>query len=450
MVHEESSPVSGAVLARSLVMSEVRFCWEDEKPGGELSTTPALEALYRPESMTLPEMLMRIEQDASYSGNAFLVRRRRSSGVEVLDPSRTQVLLGSNSDPTWSDGKPSLPYDARTVGLVYNSSTTPGPPSAEDLEVFRLGEFVHYKPEPDPACRWRGSSWVTSLLSDVALDGQIDDHQSKFFEHAATPNLVFLMNPDLDEHEVGAYAKIVNDAHAGTSNAYKNMFLGGAVDVKTVGVDLSKLSLRDLQGGTETRVSMRSRVPAPILGIREGLAGSSLNTGNYGASRRLFADGWFQPTIGGLCAALEALFPPPPGKRMSYDPSRVLFLQEDRKDEAEISGLKTTAIRTLVDGGFDPASAVATIAPEWVRSLRHDGLLSVQLQEPGAPSADNRTVMGRLGRIDDPEMVDPDALVAGVDERAASAVLHALDVTGATDMETLRAEVLAALTGEPT
>ena len=448
-VHEKSGPVSAAVTTRALLMSEVEFAWKPRFGGSaELSYTPALNLLDAPGPVTRSTMMFRLEQDASYAGNAIVAHRRGTRSVFRLEPHRVTFAFGSNSEPTWDvNGNTILPYDAQVTAVIYNSSTAPGPPDVKHLEVFQVGEFAHWMPEPDPLYWWRGASWIAPLLEDVALDGQISDHQSKFFEHAATPNLVFVMDPARTEDEVQAYADIVNDKHSGGRNAYKNMFLGGAVDVKTVGADLSKLSLKDLQGGLETRVSTRSRVPAVILGIREGLSGSSLNTGNYSAARRLLADGWFSPTVKGLCQTLEALVPPPAGKRLAHDPSRVLFLQEDRKDEAEINGVKVTAIRTLVDGGFDPNTAVATIAPEWAGKLDHAGLLSVQLQEPGATNADARTVMGRLGRVADVDTLDLTALLDGLDEPTTKTVHAVLVSTEALDMQTLRAEMKAALTG---
>lgn len=453
-VHNKNGPVSSAVTARALLMSQVEFAWKDDQAGSALTRTPALNQLEFPAGCTRSSLLFRLEQDASYAGNAFLARRPGTRSVFRLDPTRVTFAFGSNSEPGWnSNDEMTLPFDAKVVAIVYNSSDSPGPPSISDMEIFRPGEFAHWMPEPDPLHWWRGASWITSLLKDtVALDGQISDHQSKFFQHAATPNLVFMMNPQLNADQVKQYRDIINAEHSGTRNHWKNMFLGGATDVKVVGQDLSKLSLKDLQGGLETRIAMRSRVPAVILGAREGLSGSSLNTGNYSAARRLFADGWFSPTVKGLCETLETLVPPPRGKRLAYDPSRVLFLQEDRKDEAEIDAQRVSAIRTLVDGGFDPASAVATIAPEWSGKLDHAGLLSVQLQEPGVTASQSanvaapRTVMGRLGRVADPKDVNVDALIDGVDGDTQVLVQRVLFDSEAADMSTLRAEMRAALT----
>ena len=41
-------------------------------------------------------------------------------------------------------------------------------------------------------------------------------------------------------------------------------------------------------------------------------------------------------------------------------------------------------MRTLVDGGFDPASVVAAVTTGDMNKLIHTGKTSVQLQAPGA------------------------------------------------------------------
>ena len=47
-------------------------------------------------------------------------------------------------------------------------------------------------------------------------------------------------------------------------------------------------------------------------------------------------------------------------------------------------GMKAGALRQLVEGGFDPATAIAAVNANDIQLLSHTGLLSVQLQEPGA------------------------------------------------------------------
>ena len=71
------------------------------------------------------------------------------------------------------------------------------------------GQFAVWAPEPDPKYPWRGTSWITSVMREMLIDGQVTDHEGKFFEKAATPGLVFLMDPSRTPEEIGAYASHV-------------------------------------------------------------------------------------------------------------------------------------------------------------------------------------------------------------------------------------------------
>jgi len=131
-------------------------------------------------------------------------------------------------------------------------------------------------------------------------------------------------------------------------------------------------------------------VPAPLLGISEGLAGSSLNAGNFGMARRIFADSWIYPTLQYLAASHEAIVPPPPNPRTGLQDSELWFdtqdmpiLREDAKDAAEIEQIKMSTITGYVKEGFTADSAVAAVNGQDVKLLKHTGLVSVQLQPPG-------------------------------------------------------------------
>jgi hypothetical protein len=299
-----------------------------------------------------------------------------------LAPDRVRFVLGSDTDPTWDGDTMVPPYDATIIGISYD----PGRNGEKGrIETFSPGEFATWSPEPDPVNFWRGSSWVTSVVREALLDGQVTDHQGKFFENAANPGLVFLMDPARSAEDVKQYKEIVDENHAGSGHHFRNMFLGGATDVKVVGSSLDSLNLGHLQGTFENRVAVRSRVPAVVLGTKESLSGSSLNAGNYAAARRAFADLWFSPTVDGLCAALESIIPPPDGGvELAHDPAMVLFLQEDQRDAAEILSTNAVALRQLVEAGYDPASAVQAVKTGDVTKLVHTGNVSVQLQPPGA------------------------------------------------------------------
>jgi hypothetical protein len=211
------------------------------------------------------------------------------------------------------------------------------------------------------------------------------EHIERFFQNAATPNAIIRPDRSLTADQIRDFQELFEASYGGVSNAYKTWFIGGGSDVTVIGSKLGELALKEVQGGFETRVAVRSRVPATVLGIREGMQGSSLNAGNYAATRRLWADGWFAPTVGDLCSTLERIVPPPAGgpAELWFDAAEVLFLQEDQKDAAEITSSHSVAIRQLTEAGYEPESVVAAVTTADLTKLRHTGVFSVQLQAPG-------------------------------------------------------------------
>lgn len=378
-IHRRNPVVSAAAVSRALLISQLRFTWRNNQlsgtPGRQFGSS-RLALLERPGAMKRTAFLHSMEMHASYAGTAYPVVK--DGRLFLLRPDWVTVMLGTNSDPVGDLNLP--PSDAEVVALVYQPEHAgrKGKP-----EAFLPGEFARWTPEPDPVYWWRGVSWVSSLVREIQIDGQVTQHQQKFFEHAATPNLVFIMDPAKTPDQVQAYADVVNEKHSGAMNKFKNMFLGGGTDVKVVGSDLDKLALKDVSGAFETRVSARSMVPAVILSIREGLGGSALNSGNYGQTRRQWADKWYTPTADSLCEALEDIVQPEPSAELTWDRRRVTFLQEDEKDAADIASTQAVAMRQLVEAGYDPGTVVAAVTTGDMTKLQHTGVFSVQLQPPG-------------------------------------------------------------------
>lgn len=384
-IHNRHGVVAAAVVTRALLLSQVRFKWR--RTDGTLYGNRDLSPLERPGSQTRPELLTQMAIDVSYTGTAIVVRR--DGGLFRLNPDKVRFVLSSASSPTWSGDSMVVPFDVMVEGIIYDAGVGRNGETVA-LESFSRGEFAVWAPEPDPNYPWRGLSWISSVAREMLIDGQVTDHEGKFFEKAATPGLVFMMDPSRTPDEIKAYSEVVNDKFAGVRNSYKNMFLGGATDVKVVGSSMKDLGLGELQGTFENRVAVRSRIPAVVLGTKEALSGSSLNAGNYSAARRMLADGWFSPTVDNLCATLEAIVPPPgDGTELGFDASRVLFLQEDQKDAADITQTNAVAMRQLVEAGFEPKSVVDAVTTGDMSKLTHTGNVSVQLQPPGSQMQSN-------------------------------------------------------------
>lgn len=379
-----SSVVSSAIAARQLVVSQLVFKWRSLGDDGRMFGTPELLPLERPgDDMTRQGLLTKLEPDVAYHGNAF-VRRLPDNRLRRLRPDWVQILVGSNERPEDAG----VAGDAEVIGYVYKPG---GQHSKHRGQVLGLSEVAHWAPEPHPLSNFIGEAWVSAVWREVAADMQSTDHVSKFFDNAATANMVALAPPQVvTPEQFREWVDTFDGAHRGAVNAWRTIYAQAGTDVKVVGSQLGDLKMSELQGGFETRVSSRSRVPATVLLIREGLGGSALNAGNYAQTRRLWADSWFQPYAQGLCASLQRLVTVPSGAELTFDPGRVLLLQEDEKDAADTFVQYAAALRQLVDAGWEPDAAV-----EYLRSRgdlskllgQHSGLPSVQVQQAAEVAA---------------------------------------------------------------
>ncbi|MGH6693379.1 MAG: hypothetical protein ACREF4_22145 [Gammaproteobacteria bacterium] len=164
------------------------------------------------------------------------------------------------------------------------------------------------------------------------------------------------------------------------------MFLGGGADLSVVGADLRQLDFKATQGAGETRIAADSGIHPVLVGLSEGLAGSSLNQGNFNAARRLTADKTFRPLWRMAAASLQRLVAlPNSSARLWYDQTDIAFLRDDQTDIADIQAKQAAAIRQLLDAGYDGDAAVSFVRTNDLSALigKHTGLPSVQLQEAG-------------------------------------------------------------------
>ena len=376
VLHGSKNPIVAACInVRTLVFSEARFTFQRyaASPPGEMFGLETLKLLESPwPNATTGDLLARMEVDASLYGNSYWIKSE--NGLVRLDPNRVQILSASTDDQ----------ITGQSVGqylVSYSVVDTNGNVAA----TFLPNEVAHYRPLPDPENPFRGVSWLNAVMPDVSADSQLTAYKHAFLSNAATPNMVVSFDQSITREAFEKFKESMEAKHRGTSNAYKTMYLGGGADVKVVGSNFEQIAMKAVQGAGETRIAAAAGVPASILGISEGLSGSSLNAGNYTAARRRFADGTLRPLWRSACGALQNLVPPPDGaSRLWYDDRDVSFLQEDISDGADIRMKDAQTMRTLVDGGFDPASVVAAVTTGDMNKLIHTGKTSVQLQAPGA------------------------------------------------------------------
>jgi phage portal protein BeeE len=384
-------PAFAAQLVRALVLSQARFTFRNppsSRTPRRTFGTQALSVLERPwQNGTTGELLARMEWHEGLAGNAYVYRR--PDRLQVLRPDWVGIMYGSQLEPD----DPAHALDGELLGYVYCNGgfgQTRNPP-----RTLLPDEVAHWSPIPDPENAGLGMSWITPAVREIQGDRAATDHKIAFFANGATPNMVVkgLTGPagqPLDQQQFTDIVDMLESRHAGVANAYRTLYLTAGADATVVGSDLQQLDFKNTQGAGETRIAFLSRVPAPILGIAEGLAGSSLNAGNFGMARRIFADSWVYPTLQDVSAALAPLVGVPADAELWFDTTDIPLLREDAKDAAEIEQIKATTIRVLIDAGFDPASVVPAVTGQNLNTLRHSGLVSVQLNPPGSQPANGR------------------------------------------------------------
>jgi len=378
--YQGNSVVFACLMKRLMLFSQARFQFQQMRGGqpGDLFGTPELQIIERPEpGETTADLLTLARLDSDLAGDWFGVRR--PNRIKRLRPDWTTILVGSpNKDMTY----PAWDPDAEIAGFSY---ATNGPHGGGEVWSFLREEVAHFAPIRDPLARYRGMPLITAALRDIRGDSAATTHKLQFFNHAATPNIILKFPPAIGTEKARQIVDLFDQEHAGAFNAYRTVALLGGVEAQVVGKDLQQLEFSATQGKGETRIVAAMGLHPTIVPVSEGLQGSSLNAGNFGAARRLVADSFLRPDWGSFAGSLETIVPPRPGTRLWYDDRHIPFLAEDVKDAADVLAIEAQAMATLRREGWDPDAVVEAVTAGDLRRLvgEHSGLPSVQLQTPG-------------------------------------------------------------------
>ncbi|HZE32842.1 MAG TPA: phage portal protein [Actinoallomurus sp.] len=390
-----AGPVFACHYARLRVFVDGQFLWRDREKGqlGAFYDSPDLQALRRPwPGSKLTNLLAWMEVDATYAGNSYVTwcddfgrygaaAAGPTRRLARLRPDWVTLVLGSHSDDPYA-------LDTKVIGVLYEptyATTVTGATELRKPVLLLPSEVCHYAPVPDPIARFRGMSWLTPVLREISSDRAATELKVKRFQNGAALQTVVSLDKDVTPENFQQFVQLFREGHEGPENAYKTLFMGGGADVTIVGADMKQLEFKAIQGAGETRIAAAAGVHPVVVGLSEGLSGSSLNAGNYSAARRNVADGTLNHLWTEAGNSLEVLFPrPKPTAELCIDKRDVSFVREDQKDIAEIKFRDSQTIRNFLDAGWTPESVKAAVAADDWSLLEHSGLFSVQLQKPGS------------------------------------------------------------------
>jgi phage portal protein BeeE len=381
-------PAFAAQMVRAMVLSQARFTFRNVRwsPTPRRSFgTRELGILERPWlNGTTGDLISRMEWHGGLGGNAFVTNWQQNGRLRVLRPDWTAVVYGSQSEPD----DPAGALDGEIIGYVYqNGGIKPG--NRNPMSTLPPSSVAHWTPLPDTLSAGVGESWITPAVREIQGDILTAQHKVNYFANGATPNLVIKGIPAVSKEQFDEIVAGLEAGHTGSANAFRTLYLTAGADAAVVGANLNEIDFRAVQAGGETRITMLSRVPAPLLGIGEGLQGSSLNAGNFTAARRMFADSWIFPSLQNLASTLAPLVKVPADAELWFDVADMPILREDAKDAADIGQVQAASITLLVRDGFTPESAIAAVTGQDMSLLKHSGMVSVQLWAPGSEGPRN-------------------------------------------------------------
>jgi hypothetical protein len=372
--YRQNGVVFACMLSRMMLFAQGRFQYQDMSTGrpGKFFGTTDLAILEKPwgGNSTTSDLLARAIQDVDLAGNFYAVADQ--GVVRRLPPHYVTIILGSQSDPQ----DPSLAWDADVIGYIYE------PRRGEQPKVFMPEQVAHFAPIPDPLARYRGMSWLTPVLRQITADNAMSTHQLKYFEKGATPNVVVTLDAELSETSFKRWQKMFAEQNEGVANAYKTMILTAGAKPVTVGNNLE--DFKTVKGHGETVIAAASGIHPVIIGLSEGLQGSSLNAGNFAAARRVTTDRTLDWLWESCASSFEPLVAPQRQARLAIDKRDIPFCREDAKDASEIQATQANTIHTYIAAGFEPSSVVAAVDANDRSLLAHTGLFSVQLQPAGS------------------------------------------------------------------
>ena len=375
-----SCTVVGACMrVRRDIFSQARFTWRERTDDGTgpLSYDDGLDLLAHPwPNGTTGQLLTKMITDVDLCGNAYIVNE--GDRLRWRRPDWMFVVLS---------GDPNVDDAVDVLGYVY----TPGGCGLGEGRPYTVAEVAHWAPIPRPGSEYIGMSWMTSALREIQADKHATDHKLNFFVNGATLGPVFRLPATMTAEQFRKFRLANEEAHVGVENAYRPLYIGGGAEVTLSAATFQQLELKATQGAGESRIAATAGIHPAIAGFSEGLAGSSLNAGNFGAARRLVGDITLHKLWQDACDTLASFVEVPDGKELWIRERAIPFLREDAKDAAEIFAVDAQSATVLVREGYEPESVTPAVAQRNILLLKHSGALSVQLQEPGAQLPEQRS-----------------------------------------------------------
>jgi phage portal protein BeeE len=373
--------VFGAILARLMLFSEATFKYRQLSDKKLFGREDLLKLEHPWPNGTTGELLARMIQDVDLAGNAYIW----DAGTQLVRLRPDWVTIISEIV-----GAPDGGSYRRVIGYWWE------PPPSEldrpDPMALPVEEVAHWSPIPDPLANFRGMSWMTPVLREIAADTAMTAYKTRYLDNAASPNLLIRYAQEVGDEAVLKLKAQIDARHGGVENAFRTLVLDKGADVTVIGNTFEQMNFSTVQAAGENRILLASGVPGIVVGSKEGLAAATYS--NYEQAMRRFADLTMRPLWRSVCASLSKLVAVPAGSTLWFDVSDIAALRQGEKERAETFGVKAEAAGSLFRAGYDPASIATAVEAGDLSLLTHTGALPVTVQPEDKPSASAKSPNG--------------------------------------------------------
>jgi hypothetical protein len=341
--------VFSAILLRLMLFSEATFQWQ-AKDDKHLFGNTDLKILEEPwPDGSTGELLVRMEQDVSLVGNAYIWSVPGEQLLVRLRPDWTTIVSELVQVPGGGQFRRVRGYYVEPPKSVLDQGKG---------EFYPVDEVAHWAPIPDPQATFRGMSWLTPIYRDIKGDDGMGTHKIRYLENAASPNLLIKYAQKLQPGTIDAVRERIQARYGGAENAFKTLVLDQGADATVIGNSLQQMDFSVVGAAGEQRILAAALVPGVLVGL-EPLRGAGRG---YQESMQKFANIWARPQWRSVCGALEKLVNVPGGNRLWFDASDIAALQDGEMEKGQTALVKAQALLALTQAGYTHDSAVAYVA----------------------------------------------------------------------------------------
>lgn len=217
---------------------------------------------------------------------------------------------------------------------------------------FDINEVIQLR-MPNPLDPYRGLGPVQALLTDLDSVKYSAEWNRNFFMNSAEPGGIIEVNRNLDDDEFNQLRDRWSSQHKGVANAHRVAILeqGKWVDRNFSQKDMQFAELRDV---SRDIIREAYGMPKNMLGLVDDVNRSNAEAGEF-----VFGKWLVVPRLERIKGALNNDFLPmfgSTGQGLEWDYDSPVSADKET-DNAERNS-KATAVKTLVDAGFDPSEVL--------------------------------------------------------------------------------------------